>query len=127
MRYEEISMLNARLYCPPNFVNSMDEENGEWHYFLSSIGEAQAPWQYNYVFRGININLPEVKLEVELSRSILNCQHLQALAPYYSRSIEMLGLCYCEIIARGYCEINNIKSVKDAVKDCRTIYNKEDL
>lgn len=89
---EEMSMPNARLYCPPNFVDSMDNENGEWrnmrkdnvtfvditrlgsnnaseraktqrtilkNYFLSPIGEAQAPWQYNSAFRGININLPE--------------------------------------------------------------------
>jgi len=26
---EEMSMSNARLYCPPNFVDRMDEENGE--------------------------------------------------------------------------------------------------
>jgi len=89
---EEMSMLNARLYCPSNFVDRMDEENGEWRnirrnnavfvditrlgsnntsrraieqrnilkdYFLSPIGEAQAPWQYNCAFRGLNINMPE--------------------------------------------------------------------
>ncbi|XP_011868324.1 PREDICTED: putative nuclease HARBI1 [Vollenhovia emeryi] len=83
---------DTRLYCPPNFVDNMDNENGEWRnirrdnvvladltrlgsnnasrrateqrnilkdYFLSPIGEAQAPWQYNRAFRGININLPE--------------------------------------------------------------------
>jgi len=27
---EEMSMPNALLYCPPNFVNRMDEENGDW-------------------------------------------------------------------------------------------------
>lgn len=88
---EEMDMPDARLYCPPNFVDHMDEENGEWRfirednfladitrlgsnnasrrateqrnilkdYFLSPIGEAQAPWQYNSAFRGININLPQ--------------------------------------------------------------------
>lgn len=88
---EEISMPSARLYCPLNFVDSMDEDNGEWrnirgnvsldditrlgsnnasrrateqrnilkNYFLSPIGEAQVPWQYNNAFKGININLPE--------------------------------------------------------------------
>lgn len=89
---EEMSeMPNARLYCPPNFVDHMDQENGEWRnnignnvvldditrfgsnnasrrateqrdilkdYFLSPTGEAQAPWQYNHVFRGLDINLP---------------------------------------------------------------------
>lgn len=88
---EEMSMPNARLYCPANFVDNMDEENGEWrnirrdvslddvtrlgsnnasrtateqrnilkNYFLSPIGETQAPWQYNDAFKGININLPK--------------------------------------------------------------------
>ncbi|XP_011696247.1 PREDICTED: uncharacterized protein LOC105454954 [Wasmannia auropunctata] len=28
-------------------------------YFVSSIGEAQAPWQYDCAFRGANINLPQ--------------------------------------------------------------------